>query len=529
MADYEGSATYYNAKVYNSATNEYDSDADWLGAGLSYEINKSDDGSYYDLTVWARFEAKFTMGAATQSKACKYYVYLNGPGISKDGEDIGISGWQTSPSWNGTTTSSWVQCGSKRIYTGGDYTLWVKVDLDKYVGQIGSTKYDHGIAYEARPGYVFRFLQSNYTSKISLPSLITPPYMGTLVNANKKKNSDGSEDSGVSAASNSITVRGDLANGSDDATYWKSCRSIPPYLNDYDHRTSYGDVTESYSRYCIDTFKADITPRTTYTIYVYAGNSAGDQDVAKYINIRTLSDPPTVTVKSASKTLNSVTFKYTSNYSLNKIFYKYKIGDGNWSGEQSQSASGTTGSITLYTEPNTTVHIKVYGQEDWDNQKASEPTNESSSCTTYDKAYTKVQDNIIHNNGVISLSTTNPSGNDLTFQILDGNDVIFSQSVTKETTSISLSEDQWDNVYKRYGNNNSKSYTVKIITAADSGHNPSSYEATDTRTITLTGIQKTTHVGASGPKRAMVWYSENGVMKHAVVWVGAGGGTKRTI
>ena len=94
MADYEGSATYYNAKVYNSATNEYDSDADWLGAGLSYEINKSKDGTYYDLTVWARFEAKWTMGASSQANACKYYVYLNGPGIPKDGEDIGISGWQ---------------------------------------------------------------------------------------------------------------------------------------------------------------------------------------------------------------------------------------------------------------------------------------------------------------------------------------------------------------------------------------------------------------------------------------------------
>lgn len=363
----------------------------------------------------------------------------------------------------------------------------------------------------------------------TIPALLSAPYMGTLVNANKKKNSDGSEDSGVSAASNSITVRGDLDSGSDDATYWKSCRTIPPYLNDYDHRTSYGDVTDPHGRYCIDTFKSGITPRTTYTIYVYPGNSAGEQDVAKYINIRTLSDPPTVTVKSTSKTLNSVTFNYSSNYSLNKIFYKYKIGDGNWSSEQSQSASGTTGSITLYTEPNTTVHIKVYGQEDLDNQKASEPTNESSSCTTYDKAYTKVQDNIIHNNGAISISTINPSGNELTFQILDGNDIIFSQAVTKDTTSISLSEDQWDNIYKRYGNNNSKSYTVKIITTADSGHNPSSYEATDTRTITLTGMQKTTHVGASGPKRAMVWYSENGVMKHAVVWVGAGGGTKRTI
>lgn len=529
MADYEGSATYFNAKVYKSATNEYDSDVDWLGAGLSYEINKSDDGTYYDLTVWARFESEYTMGASSQSNACKYYVYLNGPGISEDGEDIGISGWQTTPSWNGQTTSSWVECGSKRIYAGGDYTLWVKIDLDKYTGEINGTKYDHGIAYEARPGYVFRFLQSNYTSKISLPSLISPPYMGTLVNANKKKNSDGSEDSGVSAASNSISVRGDLDKDSDDASYWKSCRTIPPYLNDYDHRTSYGDVTESHSRYCIDTFKANITPRTTYTIYVYPGNSAGDQDVAKYINIRTLSDPPTMSAKAKSRTLNSVTFTWTSNYDLNKVYYQYKT-TGNWSSEYSQGIDGKkTGDITISgIDPNTTVYIRVKGTENWDGQTSSYPENAHASQTTYDIASTEISTAIIHS-GTINLSNTkNPSGNTMTLVMYDGNDTIASWDIATNTSSVSLSEAQWDNVYRRYGNSNIKNYSFYLYTANDSG-TWNSYNRNVTRTVTLTGIQKTTHVGAGGPKRAMVWYSENGVMKHAVVWVGAGGGTKRTI
>ena len=357
----------------------------------------------------------------------------------------------------------------------------------------------------------------------TIPALLTAPSISGLSLRNPKANS-----TTVSNNPNEISITASRTGG-DDYTMWETWICGPDITPDEGSRGKHYTYTEGdYFNNHYDTFHY-LHPRTEYIFDARMHNGAGDSGWAGEQTYRTLSDPPTVTVESTSKTLNSVTFKYKSNYSLNKIFYKYKIGNGNWSAEQSQSASGTTGSITLYTEPNTTVHIKIYGQEDWDNQKASEPTNESSSCTTYDKAYTKVQQNIIHNNGAISISTTNPSGNDLTFQILDGNEVIFSQSVTKDTTSISLSEAQWDNIYKRYGNNNSKSYTVKIITAADSGHDPSSYEATDARTITLTGIQKTTHVGASGPKRAMVWYSENGVMKHAVVWVGAGGGTKRTI
>lgn len=523
-----GCAVYYN----NANGGEYAYTIDWAYVQFSYTSSVNDDNTGYDVSVTANLYFAHNMEAVSQSNAMTMYVCT---GVDEDGspEADSILGQVTCDSLRAYSTDSDPYSPSATINLTippsdtGATTLYVVCDYSGYEGSGGRG----GITVANATQYVYKKFYSDGIpcDTAPFPPLLSAPYMGTLVNANKKKNSDGTENADVSAASNSITVRGDLDSDSDDASYWRSCRTIPPYLNDYDHRTQYGDVTESYSRYCIDTFKANITPRTTYTIYVYPGNDAGEQDAAKYINIRTLSDPPTVTVKSTSKTLNSVTFNYESNYDLNKIFYKYKIGDGGWSDERSQSASGKTGSITISTEPNTTVYIKVYGQEDWDNQKASEPTNASSSCTTYDKAYTKVQDNIIHNNGAISISTTNPSGNELTFQILDGNDVIFSQSVTKDTTSISLSEAQWDNIYKRYGNNNSKSYTVKIITTADSGHNPSSYEATDTRTITLTGMQKTTHVGASGPKRAMVWYSENGVMKHAVVWVGAGGGTKRTI
>lgn len=357
-------------------------------------------------------------------------------------------------------------------------------------------------------------------------ALISKPYIGSVVNANKKS---GEGNEWISASSNSISIRADLAEGSDNATGWQSCRSIPPYLNDYDHRTSYGDVSNSQSRYCEDTFTYDIKPRTTYTIWVYPYNSAGDQDVANYVNIRTLSDPPAMSAKAKSKTLNSVTFTWESNYDLNKVYYQYKT-TGNWSSEYSQGIDGKkTGDITISgIAPNTTVYIRVKGTENWDGQTSSYPENAHASQTTYDIASTEISTSIIHS-GTINLSNTkNPSGNTMTLVMYDGNDTIASWNIGTNTSSVSLSEAQWDNVYRRYGNSNTKNYSFYLYTANDS-KTWNAYNRNVARTVTLTGIQKTAHVGNNGAKRAMVWYSVNGVMKHAVVWVGAGGGTKRTI
>lgn len=348
-------------------------------------------------------------------------------------------------------------------------------------------------------------------------ALLKPPSISEVTLRNPKSGS-----STISDNPNTISITASRTGGNDYTT-WETWIKRPNE-NGENHTYTSGDRFNNH----YDTFN-NLSPRTEYVFDAKMSNAAGDSGWAGQRTFRTLSDPPTVTIKSTSKTLNSVTFNYESNYDLNKIYYKYKIANGAWSEEKSQDASGKTGNITIITEPNTIVYIKIYGQENWDNQKAPEPSDESSNCTTYDIGHTTVQSNIIHNNGNIALDTTNPSGNELTFQILDDTDIIFSQIITKELKHITLSEEQWDNIYRRYGNENSKVYKVRLITKADKDHNPSVYSVTDTITITLTGIQKTTHVGETGPKRAMVWYSDNGIMKHAVVWVGANNTTKRTI
>lgn len=522
MADYEGSATYYNAKVYNSSSNTYVQDVTWLGAGLSYEINKSDDGTYYDLDVWARFESQYEMEAKSQSKACKYYVYLNGPGIDEDGEDIGISGWQDSPDWSGKTKSDWVKCGSKRLYQGGTYKLWVKIDLDNYVGQIDTTKYSHGIAWQSKPGYVFRFLQSNYTGDIALPSLIVAPSISELSLKNPKTGS-----STVANSSSEISITASRSGG-DDYTKWETWIKGPGRMGSDNGGEYYEYVEGDYFNNHYDTFHS-LRPRTEYSFAARMHNSAGNSGWTGTKTYRTLSDPPAMSAKAKSKTLNSVTFTWTSNYDLNKVYYQYKT-TGNWSSEYSQGIDGKkTGDITISgIAPNTTVYIRVKGTENWDDQTSSYPENAHASQTTYDIASTEISTSIIHSGTVNLANTKNPSGNTMTLVMYDGNDTIASWNIATNTSSVSLSESQWDNVYKRYGNSNTKNYSFYLYTANDGG-TWNSYNRNVARTVTLTGIQKTAHVGNNGAKRAMVWYSVNGVMKHAVVWVGAGGGTKRTI
>lgn len=277
-----------------------------------------------------------------------------------------------------------------------------------------------------------------------------------------------------------------------------------------------------------------LSPRTTYTFYAQLSNSAGYSDKVS-ATFRTLSNKPSISFDPAeTHTLNSVTISWKSDISLSEIKYQMQTteswvdyNDNNWGNEQSIALNGgTTSSVTFYTEPNTRVHIKSWGIENYDGISGDTIIG---SGTTYDKAsLSNLEDNIQHNNGAISISISNPSNNNLTLKVLNGSNEIHTENVSSAATSFSLSESEWDSIYRLYGNDNSKSYTVELITDADSGHSPSSYSNTYDRTITLTGIQKTAHVGHSGPKRAMVYCGKDSGVKHAVVWVGKSG-PKRTI
>lgn len=353
-------------------------------------------------------------------------------------------------------------------------------------------------------------------------ALIVAPSISELSLKNPK-----SDSTTVANSSSEISITASK-NGGDDYTKWETWIKGPGRMGSDNDGEYYSYTEGDYFNNHYDTFHS-LQPRTEYSFAARMSNSAGNSGWTGTKTYRTLSDPPAMSAKAKSKTLNSVTFTWTSNYDLNKVYYQYKT-TGNWSSEYSQGIDGKkTGDITISgIAPNTTVYIRVKGTENWDSQTSSYPENAHASQTTYDIASTEISTSIIHSGTVNLINTKNPSGNTMTLVMYDGNDTIASWNIATNTSSVSLSEAQWDNVYKRYGNSNTKNYSFYLYTANDSG-TWNSYNRNVARTVTLTGIQKTAHVGNNGAKRAMVWYSVNGVMKHAVVWVGAGGGTKRTI
>jgi hypothetical protein len=88
--------------------------------------------------------------------------------------------------------------------------------------------------------------------------------------------------------------------------------------------------------------------------------------------------------------------------------------------------------------------------------------------------------------------------------------------------TISLSQSVIDEMYKKFGNSITQTITVRLI----SDHGSDTY----TKTVQLTGIMKTAHVGVNDSvKRADVWVSVDGVPKRAIAWVGVDGVPKRCI
>lgn len=126
----------------------------------------------------------------------------------------------------------------------------------------------------------------------------------------------------------------------------------------------------------------------------------------------------------------------------------------------------------------------------------------------------------------LSVSKTNDSGlnDDLYFYVND----TFIKKVENigNSVTVSFTDSELDTMYKLFGNKNTASTKVLILTKGET-QNYSSYRI---GTLTLTGIAKTAHIGVNQrSKRGMVWIGVNKVPKRAVVWIGVNGTPKRCI
>lgn len=123
---------------------------------------------------------------------------------------------------------------------------------------------------------------------------------------------------------------------------------------------------------------------------------------------------------------------------------------------------------------------------------------------------------------------TNPSGatNHIRVETLNPTTTIATRTNTSDDMTITFTDEEWDNLYKKLGTENSM--TIRYV--VDTIHGNNTYYDWVDKTLTLTGNQKTAKVKNSNEwKRGKVWIKISDTWKRAVVWTKVNGTWERSI
>lgn len=332
-----------------------------------------------------------------------------------------------------------------------------------------------------------------------------PPVLDNIRNTNKYNNNNG-----ISASTTSISIA------------WDSIGDDPPTKLQY--KTGNGSWTDvPNNAYTLGL--SGLSPGTTYTIQIKGSNEAGDSNTLS-ITIRTRYAAPVITGKVTGQGLESLTFTWSSTRPLKTL--KYKVGTR---AEQTKSPNASSGTITVTgLSPGTEYNIVLNGTstDTYDGIAAAQVTIKG---TTWGIATLYSIGTITHGQN-FTVTISNVHLLDITLKIwVTGNDK--RMDFTKEMASngnvtISLDEDDWDQVYKTFPRANTHTLYAQLVTH---GASKNYSDETKSKTIALTGIQKTAYIGVQGkPKRCQVWIGDSSKKaRRCVSWVGVSGTARRTI
>lgn len=216
----------------------------------------------------------------------------------------------------------------------------------------------------------------------------------------------------------------------------------------------------------------------------------------------------TVTNSFKSKTVNSISINWQTTDARN--WTQYSLNGGSWQDAYDTVASDNkSGYYTINgLSPNTQYTVKTRCMRT-DSGLWSE--SDTLTITTYDIARISNVPDFKHGN-VLIVSITNPgniSGLSLVMKIDDTE--ILSRIVFVGDNTISFSDTELDNLYKKYGSGNSLTASFAL-----SG---SGYTDTKSCIVTLTGNQKTIYMSTKrgkvfvGTKRGVIWKNVNGTWK----------------
>lgn len=270
-------------------------------------------------------------------------------------------------------------------------------------------------------------------------------------------------------------------------------------------------------------FSFSVTDSTGQTYTCGNASASGSMTlttIPRYANLTSLS------VK--SRTVNSITLSYTTDKAA-WLFVNLNNGEGYLNGGEPFKSNTTSGEFTIYykdrastkkLDPNTTYTITVLCRAL--NRDSELDTSKNISATTYDIAKISTLNNFEHGSNT-SVAITNPgsiSSLSLVMKISDTQ--ILSRTVTAGSNTITFSDTELDNLYKKYGSSSSLTATFTLT--------GSGYTNSKTCTVTLKGNQKTARTNVSNSwKRGKVWTNISGSWKRAVIWINVNGTWKRGI
>lgn len=166
------------------------------------------------------------------------------------------------------------------------------------------------------------------------------------------------------------------------------------------------------------------------------------------------------------------------------------------------------GDIVEGLSPNTSYKFKLRIR-----RKDSQLTTDSNVITksTYDISRISEVSDFVHGSN-INVEITNPANiSNLNLAMSINNAQILNRSVNTGNNTIKMTDDELDNLYKKYGSGNS--LTASFVLSG------SGYSEQKTCTVTLTGNQKTIYMSAKrgkvfvGTKRGVTWQNVNGIWK----------------
>ena len=336
----------------------------------------------------------------------------------------------------------------------------------------------------------------------------------------------------------SVSAKGDLtiiSTNTDNNTavvkYVVTCTTGGPSFN-YNEQTGtfYIDGTKYTSKYELPEDKTT----TVFNKQVTVSNASGRKIEASYsfpttpnygtqkgsdsVTIPVLIETPKVNSLSLkSRALDSLTFSYSLEKAADTVYYKLSTASS-YTKIASNSKSGSFTVKNLTPNKSYTINFRARNTSGSTNKDA----NKNVSGTTYDVGKISSLNNFEHGSNV-SVSITNPSGSSLSLNMKIGSTTIFTKTVNTGNNTITFTDDQLDEIYKKYGNDNSLKATFTLTTAGK-------YTNSKSCNITLNGNQKNGYVKVNGDyKRTKKYKKVNGQWKRVVRWTKQDGMWKRCI